>query len=115
MMESVGGMVGSVTGAVGSVGGYMASSVGSMVGYGTSSPRPEEKRTRIPEGSGIVPVPSRTQSSTTPGEKKKNSTQRTDSSGTDDREVAHAIGGKHIERGETDVEGEHIVALGTFN
>lgn len=109
MMGSVGGMVGSVTGAVGSVGGYMANSVGSMVGYGngTSSPGLNEKRSRIPEGSGIVPMPNRAQSSSDEkGIRKRNSVQKQSSSGTDDPEVAHAIGGKHIERSETDVKGE---------
>jgi len=106
MVESVTGAAGSVYDAVGSVGGYMASSVG----YSSARQAPRHRSTYVPDGSGIVPPPLPTKRprfehmATEEKEKFKRGEKRNDSSSSDEPEVAHAIGGKLIERAETDVE-----------
>ncbi|QRW07790.1 choline transport protein [Ceratobasidium sp. AG-Ba] len=113
MIESVTGAAGSMYNAagsvydvVGSVGGY----VSSTIGY--SSPKTRMGSDWAPDGSGITvpaPLPSkRPDFENMTSEERQNFKWRrgysTDSSSGDDYQVVHAIGGKRIERTETDVE-----------
>ncbi|KAB5588367.1 hypothetical protein CTheo_8193 [Ceratobasidium theobromae] len=111
---SVTGAVGTVAGAVGSVGGYVASSVGAIVGYGAAATNDTHaKRQRIVEGSGVYPpdytfdVDSqrlddhmKERNGQIDGQKKKKHHRGKDN----EWKVAYAIGGKLVERTETDVE-----------
>ncbi|KEP46130.1 DUF2235 domain protein [Rhizoctonia solani 123E] len=114
MVESIGSMTGSVTGAVGSMAGAVGSvagAVGSMGGYVANSvwygngseDNLHARRQKTVEGSGVYP-PGYEDINEKPkasglekGEKKRKKKK-------EEYQVAHAIGGQHIERNETNVE-----------
>ncbi|CAE7129142.1 unnamed protein product [Rhizoctonia solani] len=106
MVESLGTMTGSVTGAVGSVAGVVGSMggyVANSVWYGNGSEdNLEARRRKMVEGSGVYPPgcePSgeSKMSGLELGEKKRKKKR-------EEFRVAHAIGGQRIERNETNVE-----------
>ncbi|KAL5633665.1 hypothetical protein ACGC1H_005769 [Rhizoctonia solani] len=107
VVESIGSMTGSVTGAVGSVAGVVGSMggyVANSVWYGNGSEdNLHARRQKTVEGSGVYP-PGYEDSDEKPkasglekGEKKRKKKK-------EEYQVAHAIGGQHIERTETNVE-----------
>lgn len=117
VVGGVSSVAGSMAGAVGTVGGYVASTVGSAVGYSTATSGSDSAKPRrrwVPHGSGVLLDShiGHANARNEQGEFSMEEPPRRRPSRMSTQDVAHAIGGRHIEHAETDVEGGCVSLFG---